>query len=384
MERAEEPAGAAPSHVAPTTAIGRPIAPQRQAWVNPAIRPAAYEWNPNSPVPEVPLDESALPEPLNVLASTYTLVNLEEMALNHNPSLAEAQALVNAARGEWLQVGLPPNPRMGYLADEMGDQGSSGQHGGFVAQQFVLGGKLRLNREVAAWQVQRAEQNLATYQYRVLTDVRVAYYDVLIAQQRRDLAGDLVRISQQAETSAEALFRGEEVSEADPLRARVEAERAQIIFENAGNQHLEAWRRLAAAVGVPEMPLQRLEGEVDPSQWDLSWDAALQEVLDQSPEVAVALADVERARWSVESAAAQAVPDVTVRALVQGDTATGSTLTGIELDLPIPIINRNQGGVQRAQAEVVAANRAVDRLALDLQTRLAAVFRRYQNAAQSG
>ena len=75
------------------------------------------------------------------------------------------------------------------------------------------------------------------------------------------LAANLVGISEQAVQSAEALFKGEEVSEADPLRARVEAERARIVWENAQAQLLEAWRRLAAVTGVPDLERCRLEGK---------------------------------------------------------------------------------------------------------------------------
>ncbi len=48
--------------------------------------------------------------------------------------------------------------------------------------------------------------------------------------------------------------------------------------------------------------------------------------------------------------------------------------------MPLPIWNRNQGGIRRAQAEAAAARRAVDRMALDLQSRLAVVFQRYESA----
>ncbi len=181
------------------------------------------------------------------------LSDLENMALGNNPVIARATAQIRAAQGNWVQTGLPPNPRLGYVAEEMGSAGSAGMQGGFVGQQFVTSHKLALNRQIAAWQIQRAQQELEAERLRVLTDVRTAYYDVLIAQERRELAANLVGISEQAVQSAELLFKGEEVSEADPLRARVEAERARIVWENAEAQLLEAWRRLAAVTGVPDM-----------------------------------------------------------------------------------------------------------------------------------
>jgi outer membrane protein, heavy metal efflux system len=308
------------------------------------------------------------------------LTELENMALSHNPVIARAGAQISAAQGHWVQSGLPPNPRLGYIADEMGAEGSAGKQGGFVAQEFVLGHKLALSRKAAAWEIQRAEQELEAERLRVLTDVRTAYYDVLIAQERRELAASLVGISEQAVQSAELLFKGQEVSEADPLRARVEAERARIVWENADAQLREAWRRLAAVTGVPELQMARLEGDLDPSQLELSWDDALQRVLTQSPEVAAALANVEAAQWSVRRACAQAVPNVDAMAVVSRDTLNGDTLTGVEIGVPLPLLDRNQGGIMQAQGRAAAARRDVDRVVLGLQARLAEVFQRHDMA----
>jgi outer membrane protein, heavy metal efflux system len=321
-----------------------------------------------------------LPNEAEVLASSLTLTDLEAMALRNNPAVGQAAARVEAAQGNWVQVGLPPNPRVGYSGDEMGDDGTAGQQGGFVGQQFITGGKLRLSREAAAWQVQSAERELTAMRLRVLTDVRTAYYEVLIAQRRADLASELVRISVRGVEAAEALFRSAEVSEADPLRARVEADTARILFQTAINQRAEAWRRLTAVLGIPELQTQRLDGDLTPAGLELSWKQVLRRVLSESPEVAAAIADVEAARWAVERAYAEVVPDLNVQVGVAHNNANGDTLTGVNISLPLPIIDRNQGGIRSAQAEAAAAELAVDRLALDIQTRLAAAFQRYESA----
>src|SRR5262245_55118087 len=45
---------------------------------------------------------------------SFTLCDLEGMALANNPTLAQASARVQAARGTWQQVGRYPNPLVGY------------------------------------------------------------------------------------------------------------------------------------------------------------------------------------------------------------------------------------------------------------------------------
>ena len=308
------------------------------------------------------------------------LEQFEQMAEQSNPALAEAAARIDAARGNWLQVGLRPNPTIGYSGQQLGSGGEAEQQGGFLGQQFITGGKLGLNREIAAWEVRRAENEWEATRLRVLTDVRIAFYDVLIAQRRRELTSELVQISDQAVQAAQALFEGEEVSEADPLRARVEADTARILLQNAINAHVAAWRRLAALVGAPDMPLQRVEGELNPEDAEMSWEEALARLLAESPELAAAEADVEAARWAVNRAYAEVVPDVDVQAVVQDDRGTGSSNANLQVTFPLPLWNRNQGGIQQAFAQSVAAEMAVSRLRLDLQTRLADAFQRYRTA----
>ncbi len=328
-------------------------------------------------------DGVAAPESIaspEVATGVMSLAEAEEIALENSPVLSAAAARIDAARGNWLQVGLKPNPTIGYSGQQLGSGGEAEQQGPFVGQQFITGGKLRLNREVAAWEVQRLENEWESYRLRVLTDVRIAFFEVLVAQRRRELTTELVRISDEAVKAAQALFQGEEVSEADPLRARVEADTARILMQNAINEHVAAWRRLAALSGMPEMALRRVDGELNPDSMELTWEESLARLLDESPEIASASAEVEAARWAVERAYAEIVPDIDVQAVVQDDRSTGSTNANLQITLPLPIWNRNQGGIQQAFAQAVAAELAVDRLRLDLQTRLAAAFQRYQIA----
>jgi len=305
---------------------------------------------------------------------------MENVALQNNPALAQATARVEAARGNWVQVGLPPNPNIGYSGQQLGSGGVAEQHGAFIGQVFVTGRKLRLNRQSAAWEIQRTQRELEAVRLRVLTDVRIGFYDVLIAQRRRELAADLVNISKQGVDAAQALFNGEEVSEADPLRARIESDTARILLQNSTNQHLQAWRRLTAVLGTPELVIQRLEGELKLDDLQLSWQETLSQVLTESPEIAAAIADVEAARWAVRRAYAEVVPNIDVQSIVQDDQSTGSTNANVQVTLPIPFLNRNQGGIRRAQAEVAAAERSVDRIALDIQARLAVAFQQYESA----
>ncbi len=341
------------------------------------VRPVSYL----EPIEHADAAES--PEEIALPNEPLTLDAVEEIALRNNPVLAEALARVDAARGEWVQVGLPPNPYMGYSGQQVFSAGQAEQHGFLVGRQYIRGGKLALNQEVAIRDVQRAEQELAAQQLRLLTDVRIAFYEVLIAERRVEVAADLARVGQEAAEAAATLYRNDEVGRADPLRAQVEAESARIVERNAREQHAATWRKLAALLGLPDTQPKSLHGDLAAhANDDFQWDNLLQQIISQSPEMGAAMAEVQRARAAIDRAYAESVPDVDIQTVVQSDNGTGSANANLQVTFPIPIRNWNQGGIQRAHAELIAAERGVDRVALDLQSRLADVFQRYASAKE--
>lgn len=358
----------------------------------PALRVAAVPERPlvlRSQIPpeELPLGRSPAAEsvpPGRPVAGPpeLTLGELEGLALANHPALGRAAALVQAARGRWLQVGLPPNPVAGYLGTEIGDSGRAGQQGGFVTQEFVRGGKLQLNRAVAAQEVRRAEAELAAMQYRVVTDTRLAFYDLLVAQQRVGIAQQLANISQQGLRGAEGLFRGQQVSQVDVLQARIESDSAAILVANARNDEVAAWRELSAVIGLPGLNPRTVAGDLNAIPHALNYDALLDRLMATSPEIGAALADVARARQAVARARAEPIPNWEVQGGVQHDNASGSDIALLQIGVPAPIWNRNPGGIQQAQSQLVAAQREVERLRNELQHRLASAYQRYLNAHQ--
>jgi cobalt-zinc-cadmium efflux system outer membrane protein len=318
--------------------------------------------------------------PADLDAAAMTLNELVELALAGNPAVARANAQINALCGKWLQVGLPPNPTIGYVGGEIGDDGKAGQQGGFASQQFITAGKLGLNRSVVAQEIARAEQELAAVQQRVLTDVRVAYYDVLIAQRQVQLARDLVRISDQAVETSRDLLQAQEVSQVALLQSEVQAQDAQILLRRAMNEIDASWRRLASVVGDAQLSPQPLAGDLEETVTDILWDAALQRLLSESPEIAAASADLDRARWALQRACVEIKPNVNVQMSVQHDDATDDVIGGVQVGVPVPILNRNQGAIRQARAEITAAEQNIQRLELELRERLAETFRQYANS----
>jgi len=320
------------------------------------------------------------PELQSAPRSGMGLADFEGLALGNNPTLRQAAANVQAARGRWLQVGLYPNPIGGYVGTEIGNEGRAGQQGSFISQELVTGGKLRLNREIASQEIRRLEAEAAAQRGRVLNDVRIYFFEALVAQRGVELAGELVRIGEQGADTANRLLQAKEVSYVDVLQASVELETARLQGVNARNRQLSTWRRLAVVVGVPQMQPVILAGQVDRLSPPIAWEDAVAKLIAQSPELAAAQIRINRARSAAQRAGVQSVPNVNVQAMVQHDNATTDDIVSVQIGMPIPVLNRNQGGIQQTQAELIASCANAERVALMLQSRLAVVFEAYTNA----
>ena len=324
------------------------------------------------------------------------LEDLEAIALQHNPTLAQAEAAVRAAEGRQRQAGLFPNPVAGYFVDEFAfrSPGETAEHGAFIEQTIPLGGKLSKARNVFARERDQATINAEAQRLRITNSIRVLYYETLGAQRLVQLRADLSQLAQETVATTKELYNVGQADRSDQLQSEIEAERAEVDFLNAQNDWLGAWRTLAAMVGDPSLPPATLTGNPEDDLTPLNETQLLEALLQQSPDVRVARTSVERARAALARARAERVPDLFVRGGLGYSydrfEAPPFSLVGqrkglegqLQVGVNVPLFNRNQGGIATAEAEVAIAERDLDRVQLLLRTRFAAGFREYRNAQQ--
>ena len=262
---------------------------------------------------------------------------------------------------------------------EIGNEGSAGQIGAFVSQQFITADKLELNRSAAAFEIQQAEERLAAQQLRVLTDVRSAFYSLLVAQERVTVAEEMHGIAEKAVEQARRLAQEQEPRTV-VTQASIEVELVAVLVENARVRQEAEWRRLLAVCAQTDRPVGKVAGQLTAETPQIVWEESLAKIQQQSPELAAAVARVEQTRWALRRAEVEPIQNFTVQTGVFYDDGSSDPFAALQLSMPIPITNRNQGGIAEAQADVVAAEHAVDRTQFRLQQRLATVFARYEQA----
>lgn len=327
-----------------------------------------------------PASLPANPDSAGSIPKTLDLETLVGMGLSTNPAVAQAEAAAAKASGIYRQVGLKPNPTVGYFGQEIGNDNAGGQHGLFASQMIVRGDKLKWNRCVASHDVKRLQWELETQRRRVETDVRIRFYRVLAAQQKLERANEFRSDAQKAVDVAKQRLEAEEGSKPDLLQSQLLVDQIDLSIQQSELELQAAWAELAATIGQPTLQPDDVQGDFV-SVDNADSETLYQHVVALSPQLSAAQTRIDRARTNLQRQKNQVVPNLNVQLGFGVDDATDDAFANVQLGMPIPVHNRNQGNISAAQAEHAAACKNLQRLELRLRRDLAEVYRRYQSSA---
>lgn len=322
-------------------------------------------------------------------APAMTLEQLEQLALQNNPTGAAATAGIDAARARTRQAGAFPNPVVGYSGEEIktGDLDRRGEHGFFVEQTIPLWGKRRLSRNVFQKTIGQAEAVRDLQRLRILSSVRQAYYSVLLTEHRIEVQERLAALASEAVGVTAQLFNVGAADRPDYLQIEIESRRLQLQLNRSRNERFSLRAQLAALTGVREVADRPLAGSIDTAIPNLEREQIIRTLLDQSPELRAARADLERTRAVTAHARRETSPDLFLRGGSAYNREFGED-TGrpigwegtLEAGISVPLFNRNTEGIAAARADETRAQAEVTRLELALQSRAATQFAAYLTA----
>ncbi|QDU78290.1 Cobalt-zinc-cadmium resistance protein CzcC precursor [Bremerella volcania] len=312
-------------------------------------------------------------------ASGLTLAQLQDLALANNPTIRQISASAQAASDYRYQVGLSANPVVGYSGSQLADQNTD-QHLVTVDREFVTAGKLDLNRNVLGHAVEAQKWDVESQRYRVLTDVRLAFVDALVAQRRMDVIDDFHGVVAKGAELAQKRFEAKEASQSDQLQAEIQLNEVEVLRQQAQFAWDAAWQEMAATAGVPNMQRSQLSGELNPQVGNLEWEAIYSDLLGNSPELRASYSRVHQARANMSRQEVQHIPNILAGIQAGHDNSTGSGMINVTVGAPIPVFNDNSGNVSAAYREYCRATHAVKRIEMSLKARLAGVAKEYDSA----
>ena len=333
----------------------------------------------------MPASSMAAPQP--GVPQGVRLEELERMALASNPTIARAQANVRVSAGLARQAGMYPNPTIGYYGDEIrGGYYGGGKQGGFISQTIVTVGKLKAARRVAQLLAQEAETSGEVQRLRILNNVRLLFYQVLANQRLVEVRQNLAKLAADATQTSHQLANVGQADRPDVLQAEVEQQQVNVSLRIAQQTLQSSWRTLAAVAGKPSLAQTRLEGDLEAIP-DLNYEEWLAATMRESPEVKLAQQAADRAEASLTQAKKVPIPDLQVYGNLSQNFEPNETTHrpigvngGAQIGVTLPIVNRNQGNIAAAKAEIESAKQDLVRVRLQLAREVANLFRDYDSA----
>jgi len=316
------------------------------------------------------------------IAGPFTLSRLEDLAQEHNPTLRQARMQIEGERAKALQAGLYLNPSLGYSGEQIGVNGTAGEfQGGFVQQQIVTAGKLRLSREKYLARASAAEFQALAQEYRIINEVRIRYAKVLGAQERLAIQRELLKTAQDRLLTVKEMVNVGQANQADLSQANVLRGEQDLNVQMVENDLEMEWEWLMTLVGVPQPPTP-VPGNLEEETAPLQWKPMLHRLLSESPELELARAVLKADAITIEREKVQPIPDLVLRGSAGRNYDNRQTVYGVGAFIEVPLFDWNQGTVQQAQADYRQQQAEVRLTELRLRRSLAKQFQQYRTALQ--
>jgi outer membrane protein, heavy metal efflux system len=301
--------------------------------------------------------------PVLAESQQLTLQRAVEISLQSNGELRafrEEKGIRDAGK---IRAGLLPNPTLDLEGGTGALTGSSDESSLAlgISQEFFLAGKRDKRLAIAERELEMYRWQLADRERVQREEVKTAFYDAILAEQRLSLTDRSIALNRQLlEVTRERLAAGD-IPELEMNLVKVELTRSEGARIEVERALLQSRARLSTFMGLPAGESPAIAGALDN---DLSMTKGLVDLkrLAHGSRPDLKALEAEKSRGDAEIALAQAetIPNLTAGLAFRRDTTameiggvegkdTAYTI-GLKLSMPIPVFDRNQAGVQEALA----------------------------------
>ncbi len=298
-----------------------------------------------SPLPSQAQPALSTPSAFGAADAVLTLAHALALAAERSPVLSAARHQVDAAAGGIQQAGLLRNPSFTGLIEDT--RRNTRESTATVDIPIELGGKRAARITAAERNQQLAQAELADATAELKAAVTTAFFEVLVAQARVELAGDSATLAARGADVVGRRVAAGKTSPVDETRARVDQVNAALEATEAHSVLTTARQALAATWGDADLACASVEASVDALLDDdrsRDWRSAV----DRSPAVFLGQIEVARQRALLEVEKTMRTPDVTVTVGARRLAELGITQAVIGVSVPLPLFDRNQGSIYEA------------------------------------
>jgi cobalt-zinc-cadmium efflux system outer membrane protein len=311
-------------------------------------------------------------------AQTFSLSDAVDRAMAANPAIAAARLTTAINQAGLAVAGEHPNPEVTAEVEKETPKQSVG-----LALPLELGGKRGRRIALGEATLRAGEAEIAATVVQIRTDVRRAYFEVLVAEARLDLLRELRDLSARVRDAAQTRFDSGDAPRLEVLQAGLSFAAAENDAATAEGSLTAARSRLNALLGQPLDAAPALSTPLDAGD-PVPRALALNLARRGNAELALLdrRADEQRARLAL--ARALQTPDIVPTASLTHDAQPDFTYgwrAGVAITLPVFATHRAGVVVEQATLDQLLAQRRAAEARIDSEVTAAAATAEAQRLA---
>lgn len=281
----------------------------------------------------------------------YSLDEVLASALDRNPRVAGATGLFEQRQGERVTAGAYPNPSIygqggqGVIRDPSVG-GPIGEQAVVLSQPLEWPALRSARARVAEAALAGASAGIEEVRLDLIADVKLAFYDLLVAQRGEELARENLATVERVARIVTARVLSGEGAQFETIKAEVEVMKANQAVTRAQNAVRVARVALDTLTAGALGRLFTVRGDFQAPRRDLRQDALTVTALERHPAVRRLVKLVEGATENVDLQRQARVPTVTVSGMYFREV--GREALGAAVSLPTPIWYQRQGEIAGA------------------------------------
>lgn len=318
------------------------------------------------------LAQSPLNAQQTAIPSALTLRDALAFLARRSPAiLAEAQS-ISAARAQIEAAGKLPNPMLTVNSESYpafssnpGAVLNNQELSGTIGQTLLTAGKRRKRVDVARQALLVAGSDLQNFKRQLAVELKQRYWGAALAATQAQLARVMLAQFDETLRLNELRFQQGEISGLE--RTRLQTERLRF-WNDVQQSELDLKNAKSAILELLAAPQDTIFEVTDRVETDVTV-LPVRELIDQAianrPDLAAQRQTLGQQDREVSYQKSLAVPDITVAAGYKRNFGVDTPVLNIQV--PLPIFNRNQGGIHGAEAQLERQKRLVDKQRLQVE-----------------
>ena len=315
----------------------------------------------------------------------YTLTQVAQLALQHNPVMSGAEAVLEQSQGQRVTAGAYLNPTItgsagrGSIRDPSTGV-SITERTITVEQPLEWLGKRAARQRAADAGLAGALAGMEEAKVVLMAEVKAAFFQLLFAQQDAQLARENLKTVEDLVKLVSVRVGTREAPKFELVKATVELQKSKKELARADNALLVARAKLNTVTGKALGERFAIQGEFETMRSGLDLGLLTAQALDRQPALRRQQKVVEQAEFTIEQERASRMPNVAVIGQYHREAGDESVTAG--LSVPLPIWYRRQGEIGTAMGTHRRAQAERDRFRQELEQTITQHFQEVRTAQE--